>query len=367
MASKRRVPALLAATALSVAGADAYAGDAALQAMCFPKDQLAAHDGERVPVRGNHTFDRDPNTKLELAPYTPVAAPSRGAVRRVDLPKGEKLIALTFDLCEQHGEVAGYDGGIFDYLRAEGVHATLFAGGKWMRSHSERIGQLMTDPLFEIGNHAEAHRNLRLLDAAGLQAEILGPQRAYEAAVKRLPEAQCVKAGATAMQSVAPRLSLFRFPYGACNPASLNAVNDAGLVAIQWDLSSGDPDPRVSAKSMAESVVRRIKPGSIVVMHANGRGWNTAAALPLMIPKLRALGYQFVTVGTLMARGKPVVDQMCYDSRPGDTDRYDHFVSLTGAAKSSTKSDGAAKPWQDATTVTAKKRAPQTAKARRPS
>ncbi|HPG89863.1 MAG TPA: polysaccharide deacetylase family protein, partial [Hyphomicrobium sp.] len=244
------------------------AGDSALQAACFAKDALAGREGERTPVRGNHKFDRDPLTRATLAAFTPVAAPLRGAIRRVDLPKGEKLIALTFDLCEQYGEVSGYDGGIFDYLRAESVAATLFAGGKWMRSHPERTQQLMTDPLFEMANHSEAHRNLRLLDATAMQNEILGPQRAYEAQRSQLLEMQCTRAHEAALSSVPTRLAMFRFPYGACNAASLNAVNDAGLLAIQWDLSSGDPDPRISVAALADGMLKRVKSGSIIVMHA---------------------------------------------------------------------------------------------------
>jgi hypothetical protein len=36
------------------------------------------------------------------------------------------------------------------------------------------------------------------------------------------------------------------------------------------------------------------------------------------------MGFEFVTVSELMAAGKPVVSPDCYDSRPGDTNRYDH-------------------------------------------
>ncbi|NJM55238.1 MAG: polysaccharide deacetylase family protein [Verrucomicrobiae bacterium] len=95
-------------------------------------------------------------------------ATHRGAIRRVELPPGKKLIALTLDLCEQPGEVSGYDGRIFDLLRRENVKATLFVGGKWMRSHEARTQQLMTDPLFEIANHSSGHRNLRLLSGKAL-------------------------------------------------------------------------------------------------------------------------------------------------------------------------------------------------------
>lgn len=354
----------LALIAFGAHATHAVAGDAALQAQCFAKSDLAAVAGERTAVRGIHTFNKLPKNDDALAPFAPVPQALRGAIRRVDVANGEKLVAFTFDLCEQHGEVAGYDGDIFDYLRAEGVRATLFAGGKWMRSHAKRTAQLISDPLFEIANHAEAHRNLRLLDAAIMQTEIVGPQQSYEAARKALSANQCVAANAAAMANVPPRLSLFRFPYGACNAAALSAVNDAGLLAIQWDLSSGDPDPRLSAQAIASGILRRVKSGSIIVMHGNGRGWHTAAALPLVVPKLKALGYKFVTVSELLASGKPVIAATCYDSRPGDTDRYDHPLSLTGVAKQPATT--AKLQWQDATTVTAKKRAPA-AIARKPS
>ena len=73
------------------------------------------------------------------------------------------------------------------------------------------------------------------------------------------------------------------------------------------------------------------RPGSIIIAHANGRGYHTAAALPLAIPKLKALGYEFVTVSELLAAGRPVVASTCYDSRPGDTDRYDRLLQVSRA------------------------------------
>lgn len=285
---------------------------------CFPPGSLAARPGEHVPVKHNHISDHS-DIKRPLAPFEPVPAALRGAVRRVELPRGRKLVALTLDLCEQPGEVAGYDGAIIDYLRANQVKATLFVGGKWMASHADRIRQLMSDPLFEIANHSYAHRNLRLLSGAALVQEIEAPQRIYEAASDDLVRRQCRPAGS----KMAPRLTLFRFPYGACNPQAIEAVNAAGLVAIQWDLSTGDPSPGTSAHGIAAAMLRA-RPGSIIIAHANGRGVHTAAALPHSIPKMKANGFEFVTVSELMAAGRPVVEPICYDSRPGDTDRYDH-------------------------------------------
>lgn len=324
----------LAAVLLLIPGATAArAGGSTLQSACFAPDSLQALEGEKQITRGDRRFDLPPKPETAVIAATPPApaieAARRGAIRRVELPKGEKLIALTFDLCEQRGEVAGYDGALVDYLRREKIRATLFAGGKWMRSHAARTEQLMTDPLFEIANHGENHRNLRLLDGPNVQAEITGPQLAYQSARRRLSTTQCAARVEGGLDAVAPRIALFRFPFGACNPAAMGAVNDAGLLAIQWDVSAGDPDPGQTPQMIANAIVRNIKPGSIVVAHGNGRGWNTAAALPLAIPKLKAMGYSFVTVSELLARGKPVIADSCYNARPGDTDRYDFLLTGT--------------------------------------
>jgi peptidoglycan/xylan/chitin deacetylase (PgdA/CDA1 family) len=261
----------------------------------------------------------------------------RGAIRRVNLPAGEKAVALTFDLCEQRGEVAGYDGRIFDYLRQQGVKATFFAGGKWMVSHQPRIEQLIADPLFEIGNHTETHANLRLVQPVAVNQQVLAPQKAYADARAHFVAQQCVASLPEAVSRILEQPKLFRFPYGACNDVSMKAVNDAGMLAIQWDVATGDPDPHVSAARIAEAMVNETKPGSIIVNHANGRGWHTAEALAIAIPKLKAKGYKFVTVSELMTMGKPVIASECYDRKPGDTNRYDFLAALQHPLNSTVK------------------------------
>jgi peptidoglycan/xylan/chitin deacetylase (PgdA/CDA1 family) len=164
------------------------------------------------------------------------------------------------------------------------------------------------------------------LTGTRLDEEILAPQRAYEALRDDLSTSQCVREGAGGHEP-APRMSLLRFPFGACNATALDAVNDRGFLAIQWDLSTGDPSPLQSARAIADAMVKRAKPGSIIVAHANGRGFHTSEALPVAIPKMRAKGFEFVTVSELLAAGTPEIVQACYDSRPGDTERYDHLLA----------------------------------------
>ncbi|MEM7750635.1 MAG: polysaccharide deacetylase family protein, partial [Pseudomonadota bacterium] len=227
-------------------------------------------------------------------------------------------------------EISGYQGDIVDYLRSEGIAATFFASGKWFLTHSERAQQIMADPVFEFGNHAWEHRNFRLLSNRRAQAEINGAQLAYEQTYRRLRQRNCRApslAGA-AHTHAAKQMTLFRFPYGACKKEALDWVNNAGLLAIQWDVSSGDPWKGQTVAGMVNGVVSRAKSGSIVIFHANGRGWKTGEALPHIIRRLRARGFSFATVSDLLnTKGAvPVTSKSCYDARPGDADRYDNLA-----------------------------------------
>jgi peptidoglycan/xylan/chitin deacetylase (PgdA/CDA1 family) len=305
-----------------VLASPARADRAALQAACFAAADLRAQPGEAAIRRNVRALNVHPPTEPQ-ASRAAVPAHLAGAIRRVQLPAGKKLVALTFDFCELAGEITGYDGAIIDILRANGVKATLFAGGKWMASHAVRTHQLMADPLFEIGTHGWAHRNTRLITGAALKAEIEGPSVLYSRLRGGLAQAQCAAPHRAGLDSIAQTVGLFRFPFGACNREGLAAAAAAGLLAIQWDVSTGDPAPTQSARAIVDLIVRQTKPGSIVLMHGNGRGRHTAEALPSAIAKLRALGYQFVTVSELLVAGRPEITQTCFDSRPGDTDRYD--------------------------------------------
>ena len=310
---------------MTVLAGPALAGEprAELQAACWVPSALAAKLGENIPRRRQRpSAFRAPNAALASLAREAAGA-GLGVVRRVALPADKKLLALTFDLCETAGETAGYDGAIIDYLRANRIKATLFAGGQWMISHKQRAQQLLSDPLFEIGTHGWMHRNTRMISGGELRREMLAPSLAFASLRTELKNAQCAARHEAAFSAIPERPTLFRFAFGACNGEGLQVAADAGLVAVQWDVATGDPSPSRSARAIAETIIRSARPGSIIIAHANGRGYHTAEALPLAIPVLRARGFQFVTVSELMAAGRPVIAETCYDSRPGDTDKYD--------------------------------------------
>ncbi|MCX5493197.1 polysaccharide deacetylase family protein [Kaistia dalseonensis] len=302
---------LLALFALLLVPASAYADP---PAACWPAASLAGSAAEKASRRAGPADAVAMPVPLAL-PVAAAGAGPAGVVRRVNLPKGEKLVALTFDLCEAGREVAGYDGGVVDTLRAQQTPATFFMGGRWAQSHADRAMQLLVDPLFEVGDHTYDHANLDHADAAKVADEI-GKTEAVLNAMRERATQMCPAATAPAPSR------LFRFPYGSCSPESLAAVSALGQTPIQWDVVSGDPSG-IAAAPMAKAVLAEVKPGSIIVMHANGRGKHTAEALQTIIPKLKAAGYRFVTVSDLIAAGKPQTAAACYIEHPGDTARYD--------------------------------------------
>ena len=317
----------LAASGLNAASAE----DQSLLNRCWTKQTLAGTEQELKPGRSQIHLDLAALKQIPLASASPVPQELRGSIRGVELPPGEKLIALTFDLCETDSDVAGYDGRIVDLLRAQGVKATFFAGGKWMETHRERAEQLIADPNFEIGSHGLRHLDLAHVNDQSLEDEILLAEAAYAETRASLLAKQCAVASPTPQSPIPGRMSLMRFPYGRCNAKSLSAVADAGLLAIQWDLIAGDPDPHRSARAIADTIISHVHPGAIIVAHANGRGWHTADALALAIPKLREEGYSFVTVSELLKAGKPVIASNCYLNRPGDNARVAHAAKRDGA------------------------------------
>ena len=313
-------------------------GSRAVLETCWSPQELLGIPGEEK-IRKPVPVSIEPPARLLPTNYSthyPLSPELQNSIRRVTPNGGRKPIALTFDLCETANEIAGYDGSIIDYLRKNNTKATFFAGGKWMRSHPERTMQLMADPLFEIGNHTWTHGNLRVLTGPKMLNQIQWTQAQYEVLWEELEARFLARGGNPAEMERIPRVPLtFRFPFGTCNTEVLRTLARLGLPAIQWDVVSGDPAIGQTAEAIAHIVLSQTKPGSIVICHANGRGHQTARALPKFISGLKAMGYEFVTVSELLALGKVVSKQECYELRPGDNLRYDElFGTGTGEPNS---------------------------------
>ena len=183
-----------------------------------------------------------------------VAADARAQVIRSG-PPACQTIALTFDLCPVR-KGAGYDKALIEYLIDHHIPATFFMSGKWIAKHDPEVEQLLGVAFFEVGTHGEVHAHLPMHNADEQRMEILGP-------VKLLSE------------HYAHDTVLFRPPFGEYNEVTVDVVKTLGLRLVQWNIESGDPDPSLSAEHILARIEKRAKAGSIVVLHANGKGKHT--------------------------------------------------------------------------------------------
>ena len=220
-----------------------------------------------------------PTVQQAWQPLPPLPYDHRGLINSGD--RSELNIALTFDLCQREGEVSGYDTEIVRILNETQTPATFFMGGQWMRDHEANARELAQNPLFELGNHSWSHLDFSAITLEEMQSEILlTQQKMYEL--------------------LGYQTNLFRLPYGTYTDEALNVIGENGLYVIQWEIVSGDPDPDIDAMRMSNGVLQQVQPGAIIIMHANGRGWHTAEALPGIIQSIRQQGYTFVTISDLL-------------------------------------------------------------------
>lgn len=311
--------ALFSSAAASAAVASAPAADPWAEG---PQDQRRALPNDsRPPAR------REP---VHLLPPRTADPAGVGMVRRVAVPDSRKVAALTFDLCELDTVTTGYDAAIINFLRAEGLPATLFMGGKWMRTHAARVRQLLAEPLFEVGNHAWSHGNFALLSAEGMRAQALWTQAQYE--LLREDVLAAARAAGRAAPAIPPVPALFRLPYGRCSPQALELLASLGFTVVQWDVvaeSGGDN----SAPAQALEVARRVRPGSILLFHANRVPHGSAALLRGVVAALRARGYSFVTVSELLRQGVAQRTTDGYFVVPGDNRALDARFGADGTGR----------------------------------
>ncbi|MBI5839413.1 MAG: polysaccharide deacetylase family protein [Chloroflexi bacterium] len=220
-------------------------------------------------------------TPIPTSTPLPFPTPTLPAILITSGEWTEPYVALTFDMCQDPEYPAGYDAGIVDVLQRYNAPATFFMGGDWMRTHPEETKILAANANFELGNHSWSHPDLTRLTEAEIGEQV------------ELTEDML-------FQLTGRHSRLFRPPSGFYNELTLRVIAQHGMYTIEWDSVSGDPDPTFDAATILAEVQRTVRNGSIIIMHANGRGWHTAEALPSVIEYLQNRGYTLVTVSQLI-------------------------------------------------------------------
>ena len=280
-----------------------------------------------LPEDARHAVPNNPAPPERTVPEQPLPVQDEGTIRRVAAK--EKVAALTFDLCELSTMTTGYDAEIIDFLREKRIPATLFMGGKWMRSHSERAMQLMADPLFEIGNHGWSHGNFGIMSEKAMLEQIRWTQAEYEL----LREEILKRARAEGHSVELPEaVTLFRLPYGRCTDKALALLAREGLQVIQWSVVAETPQDN-AVHGMGARVAGQVRPGAIILFHANLVPKGSAFMLKETVGELQRKGYRFVTVGELLKLGEPQRTRDGYFNKPGDNLSLDTHFGIDGTGR----------------------------------
>lgn len=192
-----------------------------------------------------------------------------------------KRVALTFD----DGPDNYYTPRILDILHAKGVPGTFFMVGKEAELFPDMVRRIVREGN-AIGNHTWDHPKLWTLPDNQVTQEILSTENE----IQRI----------TGLRS-----DLFRPPYGRITKADVVLIHNLGYRIIDWSVDTldwkGTPAP-----SILQYVNKEVSSGGIILEHClaghPGELNGTLQALPQIIDQLRAKGYEFVTVPTLLER-----------------------------------------------------------------
>ena len=187
----------------------------------------------------------------------------------------EKKVALSFDAAWGNEDTQT----ILDILAKYNVHATFFMTGGWVESYPEDVKKIQAAG-HDLGNHSENHKNMSQLSDTECQEELMKVHNK----VKELTGVE---------------MNLFRPPYGDYDNHVITNAKNCGYYTIQWSVDSLDwKDYGVESIIKTVTEHKDLKNGAIILMH-NGAKY-TAQALPTVIEKLQADGYEIVPISELI-------------------------------------------------------------------
>ena len=186
--------------------------------------------------------------------------------------RDHRRIALTFD----DGPDPQRTPALLEALAELQVPATFFLLGHKVDANPALAARIARDG-HEIGNHTYSHPYMPLKRSRTIAKELAATDAAITAATGHTP-------------------TLMRPPYGGRSPRNVRACQRAGKRVVLWDVNSFDWKG-ISAEAIAARVLSRVRPGSIILLHeARDGGEVTIDAVRMLVPALRARGYEMSTV-----------------------------------------------------------------------
>jgi peptidoglycan-N-acetylmuramic acid deacetylase len=191
------------------------------------------------------------------------------AVAYDNVTKDVKPIYLTFDCGYENGNTAK----ILDVLKEKNVKAAFFCTVDEMKLAPDVVARMINEGHI-VGNHSLTHPSFAAIDRAAMAKEVLEGDNYLR----------------TSFGYSAP---FFRFPKGEYTESALEAVASMGFTSVFWSASYADWDVNAQkgAQYAADTVLSRLHPGAIVLLHSVSK--DNADAMARIIDGARAQGYVF--------------------------------------------------------------------------
>ncbi|HEX3318556.1 MAG TPA: polysaccharide deacetylase family protein [Solirubrobacteraceae bacterium] len=216
-------------------------------------------------------YRRESRAISKVLAYTPYI--SRGS-------PAKKEVALTID--DGPGPLTPR---FVSTLRSLHAAATFFVVGQQLNTFDRGLRDAIRNG-FAVGDHTEQHQNLPTLPASG-------QNKAIQDAALRIRSYGI------------PYPRLFRPPYGAFNGQTISTLHGHRMLAVLWTVDTGDFS-LPGTQAIVQRAVDGAKNGAIILLHDGGGDRSqTLAALPEIVHRLRARGFQLVTVPQMLLHDPP--------------------------------------------------------------
>ena len=186
-----------------------------------------------------------------------------------------KEIAITFD----DGPSAEFTPKVLSALAEFGAPATFFLIGKNIRGNEELLRRIDAEG-HAVGNHTFTHSYF--VDFKGFTG--------FKDELNRTADA--------IHEVIGKRIKLFRPPYGVMTPQLANASVALDYQVIGWNVRSFDTT-RSSEERIADRVLKRIKPGAVILFHDASD--KTVNVLKRTLRYAQQNGFKVVSLERLLA------------------------------------------------------------------
>ncbi|AQT86776.1 polysaccharide deacetylase [Paenibacillus larvae subsp. larvae] len=200
--------------------------------------------------------------------------------------KSAGQIAFTFD----DGPDPRYTPELLDLLNEYGVKATFFVLGSKAEKYPELIRRICQEG-HQIGIHNYVHKANWIMSPSKIRRE------------------QVERSADTVEQITGIRPAFYRPPWGLLNLGDFLFLRRSYRIVL-WSLMAGDWKQSTSADKLKHILLKKIRPGTIIVLHDSGDTFGADEHAPEQmlqglrdgLKEIRQKGYEYVRIDELLGK-----------------------------------------------------------------